>query len=88
MDGPTLGVTRAGDQLRLLEDLDVLRDRLFGDREGFRQFVYGCRAAAEPGDDAAANRVGEGEEGRVEQFVVAGIHGPPITPSRHPLLIN
>ena len=75
VDGPALGVTGARDELRLLEDLDVLRDRLLGDREGFRQFIHGGRAPAEPGDDAAADRVGQGHEGRVELVVVAGIHG-------------
>ena len=76
VDGPALGVTGAGDQLRLLEDLDVLRDRLLGDRERFRQFIHGGRAPAEPGDDAATDRVGQGQEGRVQVFVVVrtGIH--------------
>ena len=72
--GPALGVTGARDKLRLLEDLDVFRDRLLGDREGLRQFIDGGRTPAEPGNDAAADRIGEGQEGRVELAVVAGIH--------------
>ena len=87
VDGPALGVTGAGDQLRLLEDLDVFRDRLFGDREGFRQFVHGGRAPAEPGNDAAADRIGEGQEGRVEHAVVAGVHGV-VASSSKPLVIQ
>jgi hypothetical protein len=55
VDGPALGVPGAGDQLRLLEDVDVFRDRLFGDRERFRRFIDGGRAPAEPGNDAAAS---------------------------------
>jgi len=72
--GPALGVTGPRDKLRLLEDLDVFRDRLLGDREGLRQFIDGGRAPAEPGNDAAADRIGEGQEGRVELGVVTRFH--------------
>ena len=74
VDGPALGVTGARDQLRLLDDLDVFRDRLLGDLERLRQFVYGGRSPAEPGNYAAADWVGEGQEGRVEHLVVADLH--------------
>jgi hypothetical protein len=77
VDGPALGVTGARDQLRLLEDLDVFRDRLLGDRERFRQIIHGSRAPAEPGDDAATDRIGEGQEGQVELIVVAFVHWVP-----------
>jgi hypothetical protein len=71
--GPALRVARARHEPRLLEHLDVLRDRLLGDLERLGQVVDRRRAAAEPGDDAAAHRVGEGHEGPVEAVIGARV---------------
>ena len=70
VDGAALGVAGTGDQLGLLQHLDVLGDRLLGDLERFGQFVDGGRAPAEPGDDAPPDGIGQGQEGRVEAVVV------------------
>ena len=75
VDGPALGIAASRDQLCLLEDLDVLRDRLLGDREGFGQFIDGGWPPAQPGDEAAPDGIGKRQEGRVQKVVVvAGIH--------------
>ena len=71
--GPALGVPRPGDQPCLLENLNVLRHRLLGDLEGIGQLVDRCRAPAEPGNDPAPNRIGQGGEGPVEPVVCGGI---------------
>ena len=76
MDGTALGVACARDESGVFQNLNVLRDRLFGDRERFREFVDGGGPAAEPGDDAAADRVGQGSECQVELVVVrVVVHG-------------
>jgi hypothetical protein len=64
-----LCVSRARDQVRLLEDLNVFGDSLFGDRERLGERVDGGWAPAEPGDHCAAHRVSQGHEGSVEIFV-------------------
>ena len=71
--GSALGVPRPGDQPRLFEHLNVLRDRLLGDLERIGQLVDRGRAPAEAGDHPAPHRIGQGGEGPVEPVVGGGI---------------
>jgi hypothetical protein len=73
VDGAALGITRAGNQAGLFQDLDVLGDGLLGDREGFGELVDARIAAREAGDQGASDGVGEGQEGAIERVV--GISG-------------
>jgi hypothetical protein len=73
VDGSPLRITAPGHQTCLLQHLNVLRDRLFGDLERLRQLVDGGRAPAQSGDDPATHRVGQGGEGPVEPIVRGGI---------------
>ena len=70
VNGSALGVPRAGDQAGELEDLDVFGDGLFGDGKGLGELVDGGVAAGEAGDDGAANRIGQSQEGAVERVGV------------------
>jgi len=73
VDGPPLGVARAGHQAGVLEHLDVLRHGLLGDREGFGELVDGGVAAGEPRDDSPADGIAEGQERAVELVVRLGL---------------
>jgi hypothetical protein len=65
-----LGLSGATHKSSLFEDLDVLRDCLFGDLEWLGQLVDRGRAPAEAGDDPTPYRIGQGSKRPVE--TVAG----------------
>ncbi len=67
VDRATLGVLRAGDQAGELEYVDVFGDGLFGDGKGLGELVDGGVAAGQAGDDGAAHRIGQSQEGAVER---------------------
>ena len=74
-----LGLPGAGDQARVLEDLDVLRDRLEGDVEGLGDLVHRGRSTAEVRDDRPPDGVGEGGEAQVDGG--ARVRHPSIQPN-------
>jgi hypothetical protein len=57
---------RGRDEVGALEDADVLLDPVEGQPERLRELADRGRAAAEPLEDLAPRRVGEGEERVVE----------------------
>lgn len=75
VDGAALGIPATGDQFCLFKDPNMLRDGLLADLEGVRQFVDRGRPPAQAGDDAAPNRIGQGQEGPVEAVVLCASHG-------------
>ena len=72
MDGAALRLACASHQMRLLEDLDVLRDALDGHLERFGEFVDSGGPGGQPGDDLPARRVCESQECPVEILLVEG----------------
>jgi hypothetical protein len=69
VDGSPLRITASRHQPRLLQHLDVLRDRLLGDLKWLSQLVDSRRAPTQPGDDPATHGVGQGGERPVEPIV-------------------
>src|SRR5262245_4350685 len=57
---PLLGGPATGDEACLLQDLQVLRDRLEADPERRRQLPHRCVAEGEPGEDLSASGIGKG----------------------------
>ena len=69
VDRAALGVPGPRHEAGMLEHLDVLGHRLFGDGERFGELVDGRRPAAEAGDDPSPHRVGERHERPVEPII-------------------
>jgi FAD/FMN-containing dehydrogenase len=61
---------RAGDEIDLLEDPDVLLHAVQGETERLGQLAYRGRPPPEPLDDAAASAIGQREERAVEGSVI------------------
>ena len=62
------------DQAALLQHVDVLDDGRQRHRERLGELADRGRALAQPGDDRAPARVGEGTEGPVERGIGNGRH--------------
>ena len=85
VDRPPLRIARPTDEPRILEYLEVLRDRLDAHVVGLGEFAHRGIGHAEPGDDVPAGRVRECRE-RLGQVVGVVVRGAP--PSYSTNLLN
>src|SRR5271165_6821098 len=61
-----LGVMTSFDEARILQHLEMLRDRWLAELEGRRELGYGCLAQRKTSQDRAARGVSQSREGPVQ----------------------